>query len=476
MLMENTKHTKLQLKTSDELWKEVQSYKIRRGLSSNNIAVEELVRTGLSQKREAIIWPRGKVIPQETIEIIKKFRESTLIFEKNEDIPLLILQDKKSGAYYCECHMYAKELLKLSDPDATIDYELQEEFRANRELEPDNIYFLQMVEDAELGRQFSDLVIEYSIKYKKGRPLKILGGQHRNEAIKRALKKKVNELHGIKIYFDLDRDQIAEIMRISNTNINVSADLRDRIEEHRLVPVGMLRNFCYETGLMNDGEDFGDKRRYEEEFTPTVRMMRSFIVNFFKGREYEGIIDNDAYVPYLCKSGRKIDEQYFKYFKKFRSKGKFDNESLIEAGKKFAVLHDSQYKSAEELDTSAKKEYKIKAFNLSIISSWAFAAGVLQKDPRRLEKLYSLPDLSKKHDPLNALAMSKARHKTDPDTYRGLGTRTGQKERGRLLQLFLNYSKSEKPGITEQMCNAAIEIYTANKASKIAEEKRRKAF
>ncbi len=72
--------------------------------------------------------------------------------------------------------------------------------------------------------------------------------------------------------------------------------------------------------------------------------------------------------------------------------------------------------------------------------------------------------------------MGKAHHKTDPDTYRGLGTRTDKKERGRLLQLFLNYSKSDKLKITEQMCNAAIDIFHANKGRKEAQEKLKKAF
>ena len=89
-----------------------------------------------------------------------------------------------------------------------------------------------MLEDAKDGRQFSDLVIEYNMAYEEKKPLKILGGQHRNEAIKRVFKENaVNQVHGIRVYFNLNKDQRAEIMRISNTNINVSPDLRDRIEE-----------------------------------------------------------------------------------------------------------------------------------------------------------------------------------------------------------------------------------------------------
>ena len=471
-----TTTTKLQFKTDNELWKKVQRYKIERGLDNNNIAVEELINLGLFPRNKNIISLLEGDTPLDTIETINIFRENIPISEKKEGAPLLILKDKKSGAYYCECHIQAKDFVKLSDPDAVIDKEFQEEFKANRELEPDNQYFLQMVEDAIQGRQFCDIVIEYCTSYREEKPLKILGGQHRNEAIKKALKQNVNEIHGLRVYFDLDKNQLAEIMRVSNTNINVSPDLRDRIEEHRLTPGGMLRQFCYKANILNEGDDFGDKRRYEKDFNPTVRMIRTFIVNFFKGKEYEGTIDNDAYVPYFCISGREIDPEYFKYFNQFKQKTKFDDKGLIEAAKMFAKLHDIQYKNAEKIQSSAKKEYKIKAFSYAVISSWAFAVGVLQNDKHRLKKLYSLPDFGGENDPLNASAMSKAKHKTDSDTYRGLGTRTDAKERGRLLQLFLNYSKSDKPKITEQMCVAAIDIYHANKARIEAEEQRRKAF
>jgi hypothetical protein len=371
----------------------------------------------------------------------------------------------------------SKEIVTKGDRDAVIDPDLQEEFRANRELEPDNFYFLQMADDAKKGRTFSDIVIEYNTNYKDSIPLKILGGQHRTEAIKRALEEDdLNKIQGIKVFFNLNKDQRADIMRISNTNISVSTDLRDRIEEERLEPAGMLRNFCYDTDLLKEGEDFGDKRRFDEDFTPTVRMIRSFVVNYFMGFQYKGEIDRAAEVPYLCKSGRVVDEEYIKVFMRFRPIGRFDDSGLIEAAKKFAQLHDIQYKKAEELGGSGKRQFKLKAYNLATITSWAFAAGVLSRYPERLRKLYILPDLCGKDDPLNAHAMAKAKHKSDLETYRGLGTREDAKERGRLLYLWLNYSNSDKPKITEQMCNAAIDIFHSNMDIIAAEEKRRRAF
>ena len=472
---DKNKVTKLQLKTDEDLWRKVSNYKMVRGLHNNNDAVEELLKKGLAPSAEKDIIYTNIKPTDATIAAIKEFNGKIPSTEKKETIPLLVCEDKRSGAFYCECHLSAKDFVELSDPDATIDPELQEDYRANRELEPENYYFLQMIEDAKGGRQFSDIVIEYNTEYNQDKPLKILGGQHRYEAIKRALKENAGVIHGIKVHFNLSKDQRAEIMRISNTNINVSPDLRDRIEETRLTPANMLRDFCQSSGILKTGEDFGDKRR-SEDFSPTVRMMRSFIVNFYEGRNYAGNVDDDAAIPYLCESGRRVDEKYLHIFTQFKSKKSFDDPKLIEAAKMFAKLHETQYKNSEKFKGVAKKEYRIKAFGLSIIASWAFAAGALQKFPDRLTKLYNLPTLSENDDPLNAVAMGKARHKTDSDTYRGLGTRNDKKEVGRVLQLFVNYSSSPKPKITEQMCNAAIDVFHANEGIINSQKKRREAF
>ena len=264
-------------------------------------------------------------------------------------------------------------------------------------------------------------------------------------------------------------------MRIANTNINVVSDLRDRLREEVLPP--LLKEFGRTTGMLKNDENFGDRRRYDDEFSPTVRMLRGFIINFLKGKEYKGDVDNDAELPYLCKSGKDIDPEYMKYFNKFKPQDSFNDLELIEAGKAFAKLHDTQFKNSESIKGSAKKEFKIKAFSLAMVSSWAYAAGMLQSNKERLKKLYSLPDLCGSKDPLNAVAMTKAHHKTlDSELYRGLGTRSNENERGRLLRLFLDYSKSNKPEITESMCNSAIETFHSNQDRIRAEENRKKAF
>ncbi len=475
--MEEThKTTKLQFITTDELWNTVLKYKIERGLKNNNEAVEELIKKSITgtEKTQPII--SEEPLPDDVLKEIEDFRNKLPIIEKKKGLPLLILKDKKSNSYYTECHIKSEELIELADTNSIIDPEIEEELRANRELEKDNYYYEQMLLDAKKGRQFSDIVIEYNTEYTSTKPLKVLGGQHRTEAIKESLKDKVNVTHGIRVYFYLKKEQREEIMRIANTNINVATDLRDRLREEILEPSGMLKKFCNDVGILEKGDNFGDKRRYDEDFSPTVRMVRSFIVNYFKGKEYKGDIDNDAVMPYLCKSGKDIDKEYIKYFNKFKSTG-FNDKDLIEAGKNFAKLHDKQFKTAENLKHSSKKEFKLKAFSLSIVTSWAFTAGVLHNNPERLKKLYDLPDLSGTDDPLNALAMQKAKHKDlDSDSYRGLGTRSDDKERGRLLQLFLAYSLSPKPKITEPMCNSAIEIFHSNLSRKKAEESRKRAF
>ncbi len=488
MIMESKKtqgdKLKLQLLTSDELWEKVLRYKLNAGLKNNSKAVEELIKKALEQTEKYKDILTEYTLSEDALAEIGEFRLNIPTYEKKHSLPLLIFLDKKSGAFYTECHILSSDFIRFSDPDIVIDLkdqELQEEERANREIEEENFYFIQMKNDAQMGRSFSDMITEYDTSYKEEKPLKILGGQHRDEAIKMAVKNKVNVYHGIKVYFNLTKDQKVEIMRIANTNINVADDLRDRLQEETLNPTGMLREFARETGLLGKDENFSDKRRYEEEFSPSVRMIRSFIVNFFKGEEYQKTneIDKDAVEPSICKSGKDIDKEYLKYFNKFsKTSKKFDDDKLIEAGKMFTKLHKEQYEKADSKISSVKKQYQIKSFNLAIITSWAFASGVLQRFPERLKKLYVLPELNGEDDPLNASAMSNAKHRVldENKNYRGLGTRSDASERGRLLHLFLLYSLSKKPKIDEQMCNSAIQTFHSNKDSIKAEESRKKSL
>jgi hypothetical protein len=75
------------------------------------------------------------------------------------------------------------------------------------------------------------------------------------------------------------------------------------------------------------------------------------------------------------------------------------------------------------------------------MTAWAYVAGVLKNNRPRLERHFNLM-AAKGKDPLNAAALAKGKHKTDPENYRGLGYRTDAKERGRLVELF--YLQAEK--------------------------------
>lgn len=111
--------------------------------------------------------------------------------------------------------------------------------------------------------------------------------------------------------------------------------------------------------------------------------------------------------------------------------------------------------------------FKYRTLSLAVIASWAFVAGYLQNKQNLLDKFYKLVDNAGDNiDPLNGKAMAKAKHpKLDSDTYRGLGTRTNDKERGRLTQFFYRYSKSKNPKISLAMYNEAIKYYHVNKES-----------
>ena len=247
---------KLQFVASDELWNKVIRYKLDSGLKNNNLAVEELIRKSLKKSGDRKVLSEES-LQEETLIEIDEFRQNIPTFEKRQGQPFLIISDKKSGTFYTECHISGKDFINSSDAKSTIDPELEEVSKANRELETNNYYYEQMVNDAKEGRSFSDIIIEYNTNYNETKPLKILGGQHRNQAIIEAIKDNVNVTHGIKVYFNLNKEQREDIMRIANTNINVAPDLRDRLREDILKPI--LKNFGYETGMLNEGENFGDK-------------------------------------------------------------------------------------------------------------------------------------------------------------------------------------------------------------------------
>lgn len=157
----------------------------------------------------------------------------TLEVAKNSSI--IICQDGKSKGYYIKCSILSDVACPLLDLNAKLD-KGQESFRANRELLTDHNTYKRMVSDAKEGREFNDIIVEYSKDYSSGKPMKIWGGQHRVKAIQETYQESgISRYHGFKIFFNLSKHQRTEIALISNTNIAVSNDLFDRLQEETLV-------------------------------------------------------------------------------------------------------------------------------------------------------------------------------------------------------------------------------------------------
>lgn len=100
--------------------------------------------------------------------------------------------------------------------------------------------------------------------------------------------------------------------------------------------------------------------------------------------------------------------------------------------------------------------------NAAILSSWAYVAGMLQKNEVRLNRHFELAQTVGR-DPLNASVLAAGRHKSDPQNYRGLGYRTDAKERGRFVELF-NLQAENGKGVTKPNVDAAIAQYHAKRA------------
>jgi hypothetical protein len=170
---------------------------------------------------------------------------------------LKILTDNRTGARYCECHIEASKLVGMQTTDVPLDAD-EPDYRANRELVTNAPAFTRMKADAALRRSFRNIVAEYTKEFDAEHPLKIIGGQHRVEAIKEAYASGVDELHGIKVYFDLNIEQRLDVQLISNTNVAISRDLFDRMQETFRGPE--LRNWCQDVGLLAPDQDFADRR------------------------------------------------------------------------------------------------------------------------------------------------------------------------------------------------------------------------
>jgi len=402
-----------------------------------------LIHPGLSPKKNVI-------------KSINNFLNAFQPHEVKMGTKLLLYFDEKSGAYYLMCHLDGRVLAQHCDSEASLDADEDDEiYKLNREITEDQAAYKLMEEDALNGRSFEDLVLEYDTSYHTTKPLKVYGGQHRLRAITKAERKKGSMLHGVRVYFDLSREQKVEIATVSNTSIAVPNDLLDRMREQLLG--SELRDWCQTVGLLDMGVDFADRRSPD---TPTVRIARTLLVNFYLGMDATQL--DDFHQPIICKSGG-IDEEYLRV----RSRINWSDGGLKEMGKQFARLHKLQRESVLNRQEDNYAEFTRKALSLSVVAGWAYAAGLFQRDQGLLNTHYLIPEsTSPPEDPLNAKALSLARLKgTDPDTYRGLGTRSSPKELGRMLEVFLVLAtKASKKKITKELANAAIQSYEAKRA------------
>ncbi len=396
-----------------------------------------------------------KVSKSEVSAAYKEFADAFEPYETTKKPPsLVVFTDSKSAARFCECHIRASKLVALATTDVPLDPE-QPDYRANRELVTNHAAFAQMKEDAVAGRAFSNIVAEYTKDYDPEHPLKIIGGQHRFEAIKVGLAAGIDQYHGVKVYLDLNMDQRLDVQLISNTNIAISSDLYDRMQETFKGPE--LREWCQTVGLLDPGKDFADRGGRGRPFS--VQAARTFIVNFYKGKSIDAKNNFDVSdtTPTLCPSGE--DDAEWNAIRQQANLWK--DPGLITAAKEFASLVKAQRKAFSG-KSGIPIDYPEKTLNGAVMAAWVYVAGMLQANNVRLQRHFSLAKTAGR-DPLNAAALAKGRHRSDPPNYRGLGYRTDTRERGRLVELF--YLQSENGGgITKNSIDIAIAKYHAKLA------------
>ncbi len=410
--------------------------------------------------------PKGKK-NDDVASIIGDFKQQCAPLESDDGLPTLT--DNRTGARYCECHLKGSTLDKLATTDVPLDPTNQAQYRANREVLTDDPAFKKMQEDANKGRSFSNIVAEYTKEFDTSHPLKIVGGQHRTRAIRDALTHKIDEYHGVKVYFGLDMEQRLDVQLISNTNIAISRDLFDRLQETFVGP--QLRDWCHKVGLLLPGKDFAAK--YGRSGPISVRMAKTFITNYVKGSEIDPKhFSTTNTTPVTCPSGEHDPE--WEELKKNNAK-LWSDSGLMEAATEFSKLVSAQ-RNAFKNKPKGKKikpDYPEKAWSPAIYSAWAYVAGLLKDNKSRLKNHYGLRNATGK-DPLNAAALTAGRHKSDPANYRGLGYRTDPRERGRFVELF--YYQAEKGcGISPSSIEVAIAEYQAKQSIISAAKARDKA-
>ncbi|MGH9198703.1 MAG: hypothetical protein ACRD1T_23610, partial [Acidimicrobiia bacterium] len=245
------------------------------------------------------------------------YRELTDVPERANSAKLLLSQDTANGVYFVDCHLSSRDVALRLDPrtrlrvletageetetdeseDGNEDGEDEySEFGFNREIQERNPIFLRMIEDAKDGRSFLGVVLEWDQNYDPERPLKILGGQHRCESVRRAYEAEegTSRMHSVRVHFGLSAEQQAEIIDIYNANIDVPKALWDRIGEQLLGSSSLV--WAQRVGLIGPEENFSD--RVSQSRPLTVQIVRCLVLNYYRGRElsepFEG--DNAVFV------------------------------------------------------------------------------------------------------------------------------------------------------------------------------------
>jgi len=407
-----------------------------------------------------------KAAPDKSVEkTVRQFLRNTGTLEKKDKVPVVIFQDGVKKSYYIRCAIAGKTMAEAISLDARLDPESGETYRGNREILETHNSFRRMRADAENEREFNDIIVEYITSYLPKKPLKVWGGQHRSRAIIDAYKhKKVSRYHGFRVYFNLSKEQRIELAMISNTSIAVSNDLFDRqMEETYMGPY--LRKWCVKVGLLKEGEDFPDVGSHAERIT--TQGARSFIVNYFKGKQagtqiIDAELDRNVYEPYLCQTGIFLDEEYQQLTEKMGA-GLWTDKGLNESAKAFAKLHKAQYEAIKKSKVNFKV-FRMKAMAPSVLTAWSYVTGLLQSHPARLAVHLAVPQPPKDApDPLNAEEMNQFRYYQDIETYRGLGTRAIMKDRQRMAQVFLARSIDPAATLDKKLLNQAVNQATALK-------------
>jgi hypothetical protein len=391
--------------------------------------------------------------------LLERFADKVEICELSIELPLTLWHDERSNAIYTVCHMTGKTLCSLADLDAAVDPEESEDYKLNRELYTDNYAYRLMEADAQKGRSFEDIVVEYDETYRPKTPLKVFGGQHRIEAIRSASEKGARP-HGVRVYFGLTVEQRVDIATANNTSIAISNDLLDRMQEDLLGTE--LRDWAQAVGLLQQEMSFADRR--DSAGRPTVRIARTFVVNYHAGLLWK---EKSMPDPYVCRSAPRRDERY----QDLRSHIVWDEAAFQEAGREFVALHRRQRETVLNRTEDSYLEFANKSIHPCVGAAWAYTAGMLQREKGSLANHYALAQVDK-GDPLNAAALLRARLKgVDPDTYRGLGSRINQNELGRMVQVFvLQATRASKRGITPKVANAAIKAFEALRATAAADK------